>query len=181
MTTERQKREIDKVITLDDHIDLLEKLSNASDNIYGKCYDETLKVAGEALKEKVKYIIDMSAPYRKKQGWFSRWKDLRREKKEYKLEEKEKAKEEKEEALKEDYEFRLKALRKVVEKQNEQLSLTKKLLHENGITLPFSAPPKAEESVKALEGEVVEDDLEEEEVDEDNNSDETHADDCMKF
>ena len=179
MTTERQKREIDMVITLDDHINLLEVIADASDNIDGDCYDSTLKLAGQALKEKVGYILDMSARYRKKQGWFSRWRDLRREKKEERLEEKNKLSEEKEKALKEEYELRLQGLKKVVKEQERQLSLTKKLLYDNGIKLPFSAPPEVVED-EEVEPEVVEDDIEEEEVVEDN-TEVTQTEDCLKF
>ena len=79
METERQRRASEELKTLEDYKDtlmLLRELTIFNDN----SIKESIKLLGVGIKEKVKYLMGISKQYRKKQRYFSRWKDKRLEK-----------------------------------------------------------------------------------------------------
>lgn len=79
METERQRRASEELKTLEDYKDtlmLLRELTIFND----KSIKESIKLLGLGVKEKIKYLMGISKQYRKKQRFFSRWKDKRLEK-----------------------------------------------------------------------------------------------------
>lgn len=77
--TERQRRESEKLVTPEDYKYLR--------SVYIDMYNGSTSYIRKAIKEiergameKAFYIVDISRPYRRKQGIFSRWKDMRIEK-----------------------------------------------------------------------------------------------------
>ena len=88
--TEREERDLEKLKTTEDYIN---EIKFVSDVVCGtkkadKEIDETLTLLAVALKAKYKYIIKISSPYRKKQGFFSRLRDKSLERQERKMQEK---------------------------------------------------------------------------------------------
>lgn len=82
---ESEEREYERLKTIDDYFAEFEKLENASGTIPPDRLDQICNILSKALCQKYKYVIKFSAPYRRKQGIFSRfqeWLDERREAKE---------------------------------------------------------------------------------------------------
>lgn len=71
---EKEQRDLEKLKTVDDYVYSIRVLSGVvcGTKKADKKIDETLVILVEALYEKYKYIIDISKPYRKKQGFFSK-------------------------------------------------------------------------------------------------------------
>ena len=85
MSTERQDREREKLIYLEDYTDLIKSLDElAGDVSNGEVIDKqiskSIACVGRALRDKVKYIVNFSKSSRKKQGFFARRRDLKLEK-----------------------------------------------------------------------------------------------------
>ena len=88
--TEREMRDKERLITVDDYFDEFSKLEEVAGTVSDKDLDRILRLLSKALYKKYKYVINYSAPFRKKQGWLSVLKDKREEKRRNKeVEEKE--------------------------------------------------------------------------------------------
>lgn len=84
--TEKELRDLEKLKTTDDYIEEIRRVKETvcATKKADKKIDDTLELLATALYDKYKYIIDISKPYRKKQGWFSKiadWREERRLKK----------------------------------------------------------------------------------------------------
>lgn len=89
---ESEEREYERLKTVDDYFAEFEKLENASGTIPPDRLDQICNILSKALCQKYKYVIKFSAPYRRKQGMFSRfsdWLEERREFREYRREQRE--------------------------------------------------------------------------------------------
>lgn len=91
--TEREERELERLKTIDDYIEEFTKLEEASAIMPVKQLDKIINLLSKALCKKYKYVINYSAPYRKKQSWFSILKDKREEKRRKKEDEENKSEE----------------------------------------------------------------------------------------
>lgn len=80
--TEKEQRDLEKLKTVEDYIDEIDRVKDSIcySKKADKKIDSTLELLAEALYDKYKYMIDISRPYRKKQGIFSKIADCFREK-----------------------------------------------------------------------------------------------------
>ena len=72
--TEKQLREEEILNTVADYMDLLDTLKEAT-VLNQKDVKNAIAYVSAGLLDKVQYVVDLSAPYRKKQGLISRIKD----------------------------------------------------------------------------------------------------------
>lgn len=86
METEREQRESEILVTIDDYKNLLDVFIECS-RVNNQYIKQGIESISYGMLLKAQYIIDISAPERKKQGWFSRWLDRRRENKRLKAQE----------------------------------------------------------------------------------------------
>lgn len=71
--TEREEREYEVLKTVDDYSELIEKLDDMASNLSNDgVMDKVLFRVGKALDEKIKYLMKISKPWRKKQTLQSR-------------------------------------------------------------------------------------------------------------
>ena len=90
METEKQYRECEELRVIDDYIEEINKMTDISESLDGSEsldeVDKIIKLLLKALRQKEKYILKASKHWRKKQGFFSRMRDIRRENRELKTE-----------------------------------------------------------------------------------------------
>lgn len=118
--TEKKVREFEELKTVNDYMDMLQNFLEVATNISGtneivmKTFEDSIQLLSNALKEKLKYILNISKPWRKKQGFFSKLRDTLIEKQEIRLL---KRKMNKEKLLEE-----LKSLKKEIEEAKAELN-----------------------------------------------------------
>ncbi len=82
MTTERQEREYEQLKSFEDYTELIKELDDLASSVSnGEIIDKeifkSIACVSKAMRQKVKYIVDSSKSWRKKQSWLS----VRRDKK----------------------------------------------------------------------------------------------------
>ena len=91
MRTERQYRESEQLVSVEDYLNEINLLIEMSEDMEGSkstnYIDKTIILLCKALNRKEKYKLRFSRRWRKSQGFFSRWKDVRAERREIKREE----------------------------------------------------------------------------------------------
>lgn len=85
--TEREMRDFERLKTVDDYMNEIQKLAEMSESIENDDVDEILSMLVGGLKKKYKYIIKQSVQYTRPQGLFSRLRDALTERKEQKARE----------------------------------------------------------------------------------------------
>lgn len=85
--TEREMRDFERLKTVDDYMNEIQKLAEMSESIENDDVDEILRMLVGGLKKKYKYIIKQSVQYTRPQGLFSRLRDALTERKEQKARE----------------------------------------------------------------------------------------------
>ncbi len=91
METEKKLREYEELRTIDDYIqayqdiaDIAVNFSGASDEVT-KYFSETLLILSKSFKKKIKYIVNGSRKWRRRQSLFSKYRDYLAEKQEQKI------------------------------------------------------------------------------------------------
>lgn len=85
--TEREMRDFERLKTVDDYMNEIQKLAEMSESIENDDVDEILRMLVGGLKKKYKYIIKQSVQYTRPQGLFSRLRDALTERRERKARE----------------------------------------------------------------------------------------------
>lgn len=85
--TEREMRDFERLKTVDDYMNEIQKLAEMSESIENDDVDEILSMLVGGLKKKYKYIIKQSVQYTRPQGLFSRLRDALIERRERKARE----------------------------------------------------------------------------------------------
>lgn len=85
--TEREMRDFERLKTVDDYMNEIQKLAEMSESIENDDVDEILRMLVGGLKKKYKYIIKQSVQYTRPQGLFSRLRDALIERRERKARE----------------------------------------------------------------------------------------------
>lgn len=85
--TEREMRDFERLKTVDDYMNEIQKLAEMSESIENDDVDEILSMLVGGLKKKYKYIIKQSVQYTRPQGLFSRLRDALTERRERKARE----------------------------------------------------------------------------------------------
>lgn len=85
--TEREMRDFERLKTVDDYMNEIQKLAEMSESIENDDVDEILRMLVGGLKKKYKYIIKQSVQYTRPQGLFSRLRDALTERREQKARE----------------------------------------------------------------------------------------------
>lgn len=85
--TEREMRDFERLKTVDDYMNEIQKIAEISENVENDDVDEILQMLVVGLKKKYKYIIKQSVQYTRPQGFFSRFRDSLTEKRERKARE----------------------------------------------------------------------------------------------
>lgn len=85
--TEREMRDFERLKTVDDYMNEIQKLAEMSESIENDDVDEILSMLVGGLKKKYKYIIKQSVQYTRPQGLFSRLRDALTERREQKARE----------------------------------------------------------------------------------------------
>lgn len=85
--TEREMRDFERLKTVDDYMNEIQKIAEMSESIENNDVDEILQMLVVGLKKKYKYIIKQSVQYTRPQGLFSRLRDALTERRERKARE----------------------------------------------------------------------------------------------
>ena len=85
--TEREMRDFERLKTVDDYMNEIQKIAEMSESIENNDVDEILQMLVGGLKKKYKYIIKQSVQYTRPQGLFSRLRDALTERRERKARE----------------------------------------------------------------------------------------------
>ena len=85
--TEREMRDFERLKTVDDYMNEIQKIAEMSESIENNDVDEILQMLVGGLKKKYKYIIKQSVQYTRPQGLFSRLRDALTERREQKARE----------------------------------------------------------------------------------------------
>lgn len=85
--TEREMRDFERLKTVDDYMNEIQKIAEMSESIENDDVDEILSMLVGGLKKKYKYIIKQSVQYTRPQGLFSRLRDALIERRERKARE----------------------------------------------------------------------------------------------
>lgn len=91
METEKKMRDDEELISLADYIELYQLMAevdsnfNSSNRKFQKSANDTIFLLREAINEKLRYMLDKSSKWRKKQRLLSRLKDKRLERKQRQL------------------------------------------------------------------------------------------------
>ena len=85
--TEREMRDFERLKTVDDYMNEIQKLAEMSESIENDDVDEILSMLVGGLKKKYKYIIKQSVQYTRPQGLFSSLRDALIERRERKARE----------------------------------------------------------------------------------------------
>lgn len=85
--TEREMRDFERLKTVDDYMNEIQKIAEMSESIENNDVDEILSMLVGGLKKKYKYIIKQSVQYTRPQGLFSRLRDALTERRERKARE----------------------------------------------------------------------------------------------
>ena len=83
--TERQEREYEQLKSFEDYTDLIKELDDLASSVSnGEVIDKeiskSIECVSRAMRQKVKYIVNISKSWRRKQSWLSAKKDKRLEK-----------------------------------------------------------------------------------------------------
>lgn len=85
LMTERQEREYEQLKSFSDYTDLIKDLDDLASSVSnGEVIDKeiskSIACVSKAMREKVKYIVNISKSWRRKQSWLSVRKDIHQEK-----------------------------------------------------------------------------------------------------